>query len=412
MSEKLTICFNPWMIFHDNDDYDDVISQIAERGFNCIRIESGAGIVWDKNGNVREDVLILPPFGKYTEDTTYKVMVEKKRINVLDRLLRVCKAAKKQNVKVILSCWFFLHTNWFLEDADVEPIYALSTEEKMSHFADDLSRILDVLQKEGLKDIIAFAEIFNEFEGLPFAGNYGPLSVEAATGLRILHEKEIEKLKKNHPDTLFAFDTSRPTIISDLIPRNIDVLNFHSYFLWPIYHEFEKGLIKGQLEDLKDIPPETRYFLKDEILSVKEISESMGHCRAKSWPRRISLYSSVDEQKENELAMFLDSKLKENFEFYRKRLYDGFDKIVQTHDAVVPNSRLVMGEGATYCSLPTLTFERDSQYFWTLLKEQMEYANEKGLWGTVIATTHGPERNAAWESCKNLYIELNKIFLK
>lgn len=71
-----------------------------------------------------------------------------------------------------------------------------------------------------------------------------------------------------------------------------------------------------------------------------------------------------------------------------------------------------MGEGATYCASTTLTFERDSQYFWLLLKEQMEYANEIGLWGTLIATTHAPERSAAWEPCKDLYVELNEMFLR
>ena len=49
------------MIFCEDDDYDNQISQIAERGFNCIRIEDGAGLIWDKDGNVRTDVLIQSP---------------------------------------------------------------------------------------------------------------------------------------------------------------------------------------------------------------------------------------------------------------------------------------------------------------------------------------------------------------
>ena len=79
---------------------------------------------------------------------------------------------------------------------------------------------------------------------------------------------------------------------------------------------------------------------------------------------------------------------------------------------VVPNSRLVMGEGATYCASPTLTFERDSKTFWEMLKNQMRYLNEKGVWGSVITTTHAPERSAAWDACKALYIEANSLFLK
>jgi hypothetical protein len=34
----------------------------------------------------------------------------------MERLLRLCAAAKKHNVKLILSSWFFLHTNWFCEE--------------------------------------------------------------------------------------------------------------------------------------------------------------------------------------------------------------------------------------------------------------------------------------------------------
>jgi len=414
MNEKLTICYNAWMIFNENDDYDDLIFQIADRGFNCIRIESGAGLIWDESGNVREDVLILAPFGKYTKYTTWKVVADNKRINILERLLKLCHAAKKHNVKVILSSWFFLHTNWFLEEADKERIYALSTEGKMSYFADELSRILDVLRKEDLIDIVAFAEIFNEFDGLPFGGEYsGKLTVDEANRLRILHEKEIEKLRKQHPEILFAFDTYTPSVMKELIPRNIDVFNFHSYYLWPIYFEFEKGLVCRSLEEFEEIPAETRYFLKDELVSVKEVIESMDNFRSgEAWPRRISLYLSIDKQKENELTMFLDNKLKENMEHYRKRFRDAIDKIMSTHNEIVPNSRLVMGEGPTYCASPTLAFERDSQHFWKILKEQMEYANEKGLWGTVIATTHAPERTVAWEPCKDLYVELNRAFLK
>ena len=55
MNEKLTICFNPWMIFNQNDDYDSEIEEIAKRGFNCIRLEDGAGLLWDRDGNVRTD---------------------------------------------------------------------------------------------------------------------------------------------------------------------------------------------------------------------------------------------------------------------------------------------------------------------------------------------------------------------
>ena len=79
----------------------------------------------------------------------------------------------------------------------------------------------EVSKKEELIDIIAFAEIFNEFDGLPFAGEYRGIADDKARELRALHEKELDKLKKAHPDILFAFDTWTPRVnpeISDASP--------------------------------------------------------------------------------------------------------------------------------------------------------------------------------------------------
>lgn len=409
---KLTICYNAWMIYSKNDDYDNLVGQITERGFNCIRIDDGAGLLWDKDGNARSDVLIRNPFGKYARFTSYNVIVDKKRLNLLERFLRVCASAKKHNVRLILSSWFFLHTNWFLEESENERLFALSTEEKISFFADELNRILDLLKRENLIDVVAFAEIFNEFDGLPFAGGYThSLSADDAKVLRELHEREIEKLKKKHPDILFAFDTWTPNVMEEIIPRNIDVLNFHFYYAWPIYFAFQKDLIKPSLEEL-DIPEDTRYYLKDNIVKVSDIMKEMKSIRTGlDWPARISLYSSIDEAKEDELTKLLDNELKDNFEEYMQKLYNGTEKLIATHNKIVPKSRIVMGEGATYCASPTLTFERDSKAFWDMLKKQMSYFNEKNFWGSVITTTHAPERVAAWEPCKSLYLEANKLFL-
>lgn len=412
-TDKLTICYNAWMIYSKNDDYDTLVGEIAERGFNCIRVDDGAGLLWDKDGNVRNDVLISSPFGKYTKFTTYHVIADNKRLNLMERLLRLCAAAKKHNVKLVLSSWFFLHTNWFCEERDVEPLFQLTTEEKMSFFADELSRILDVLKEENLIDVVAFAEIFNEFDGLPFAGEYkNDFPADEALKLRDMHEKEIDKLKEKHPDILFAFDTWTPNVKDEIVPRNIDVLNFHSYYMWPVYFVFQKDLVQGTLEE-PEIPDDTRYYLKDELVSVKDIATEMKKVRTgKDWPRRISLYASIDPEKEDELTELLDKELKENFDYYKNRLLDAVSRITATRDRVAPSSKLVMGEGATYCASPTLQFERDSKAFWEMLKFQMAYFKEKGFWGTVVTTTHAPERTIAWDGCKDLYIEANKLFLE
>ena len=408
--EKLTICYNAWMIFGKNDDYDTLVGEIAERGFNCIRIEDGAGLLWDREGKPREKVPIASPFGKYTKYTTYNVMVEKEELNLLERLLRIFAAAKKHGVKVALSSWFFLHTNWFCREEDKDWLFAMSDEEKISFFSDALSRILDLLRERGYIDLVAFAEIFNEFDGLPFVGEYKAISEEAANRFRLLHEAELARLKKRHPDVLFAFDTWTPGVRDELIPRNIDVLNFHWYYAWPLYEVFQKEVIQWSLEE-PEIPAETAYFLKKERISVADIAGEMGKLRTGlEWPRRISLYSSVDPEKEGELTALLDRELRDNLDHYLTRLHRGVDTICETHRRVVPHSKLVMGEGNTYCASPTLAFERDSETFWNMISLQMEYLRDKGLWGSVI-TTHAPGRTAAWGPRKESYRAANRIFL-
>lgn len=412
-NEKLTICFHPWLIFNENENFSSLLDEIKERGFNTIRIEDGAGLIWDKNGNIREDVLISLPFGKYSKHTTFKTLVNGKRINVLERLLAVCRAAKERGIKVILSSWFYLHTNWFCEESDIAHLFEISTEEKLSYFADELSRILDVLRQEDLIDIVAFAEIFNEFDGLPFVTeDYRGLDNETANRFRPLHEKGIDKLKTKHPDILFAFDCWTPRVNPNLIPRNIDVLNFHCYYLWSVYNIFQRNIIKRNFEDLV-IPEDIRYYLKEELITVTDIMNEIGVLRTgKDWPGRISLYASIDDKKEAELTELLDSELIKNYDDYLKKLNSSLEDILKTHREVVPNARLVMGEGATYCASPALTFERDSKYFWNLMKEQMVILAKKGLWGSIITTTHAPEKqHLAWDACKDLCLEANKLFL-
>jgi hypothetical protein len=212
-----------------------------------------------------------------------------------------------------------------------------------------------------------------------------------------------------------AIDLIKNYFNSELIPRNVDVFNFHCYYLWDIYDEFEKDVVQWSLDE-PVIPEETRYFLKDEIVSVKEVADAMGadaEAGLKTgldWPRRISLYVSIDEKKQDELSAFLDSKLKEKNEFFREKMHTGIERGLETHKKTVPDSKIVLGEGATYCASPTLSFERDSESFWNIINEQMVYLREKGYYGSVTSTTHSPNRISAWEPCKERYVLANKIF--
>ena len=91
-------------------------------------------------------------------------------------------------------------------------------------------------------------------------------------------------------------------------------------------------------------------------------------------------------------------------------MHTGIECGLETHKKTVPESKIVLGEGATYCASPTLSFERDSESFWSIINEQMAYLREKGFYGSVTSTTHSPNRISAWEPCKDRYVIANNIF--
>ena len=148
------------------------------------------------------------------------------------------------------------------------------------------------------------------------------------------------------------------------------------------------------------------------LQSIRDKQKEMKTIRTGlDWPRRISLYASIDEKKEAELSALLDRELTENYGRYLESFYAGIDRLLAVHEKTVPDSRIVMGEGVSCCASPIMTFERDSGAFWKLIGNQMAYFNRQGFWGSVVATTHAPERTPAWSACRDLYREVNGVFL-
>ena len=51
------------------------------------------------------------------------------------------------------------------------------------------------------------------------------------------HEEAIAWLKERHPQILFAYDTYNVRPDLRQIPGNLEVFNFHNYFMWHVYRE-------------------------------------------------------------------------------------------------------------------------------------------------------------------------------
>ena len=419
-NEKLTISFPIWGIFGVEPgniyyDWDKVMPEFVERGFNCIRLETGHGLLTDLQGNPINELTYYAPFGKYTKSVRQlNCVADKGIINFRERLLEIFRAADKYGVKVILSSWFYIHTYWFFEESVTSPLLTLTVEDKIAHFAKDLDIILTLLEENHLIHCVAFAELFNEMNYMPSLnppiGTIATCSKKHALSIRTAHEAAIDMLRQKHPTVKMAHDVSSPYFRTDLVPRNIDVLNFHSYFLWNAYQAFEQNCVTDNLDE-PNIPPSLSQYLNMAITNDDIIDAMPGAYinTVYSWVSRPRLYADIAADKLDAVGQLIENEMVKNYNQYLARMKSNVDRIVAVRDSVVPNAELVMGEGVTYCASTELTFEEHSDVYWSFIEEQAKYLREKGFLGTVVRTTSGPE-DPSWDCCKDKYIKMNRLF--
>lgn len=406
--EKMTISFWIWGMFDDGGIYHDLdakMRELKERGFNTIRTESCAGLLRKPNGTPRGRIKIHRPFGDYGKIIRQMDILRRDiEFDAEESILRFFRAAKRNEVKIIISSWYFLHTNWFVDEEINNEIFELTTKEKFEYFTREYDFILTLLEENDLTDALAFYEIFNEFDNIYFAKDGGSDTV------RELHEKSIEALKAKHPWAMAAYDISGSPMDEEIVPRNIDYLNFHCYYLWRLYDAFENGSVNSSCDE-PEYKPETRQFL-GKLITVKEIIKARPNNvrTGTDWNVRAALYNSIDPEKIPQLEKLLEASLEKDSGIFLEKLRVSIETIRKQRDKVVPGAKLVMGEGATYCYSNKLLFEEHSDLYWEILKKQAELLNKANFVGTVVRTISGPE-DPSWEMRKESYKEINKIFL-
>ncbi len=401
-----------------NSIFNDLGVRMAEtvgRGFNCIRTEGGAGITHDAEGRPRGELefyAALPGHDHFTRELQH---MTGGRIDMLRRLIELCTVAKRYNVKLILSSWYYLHTFWFTDKKLTAELLGLPLEKRFMVFARGLDRILETLKERDLIDVIAFAEIFNEVDGYEFRGGYeatNPTS-EYLNGIRLLHEESLGFLRTRHPDVLFAVDTMRPDTLLDVIPRNAQVWNFHSYYLWPVYGVFEQGLMRADV-DLND--PATyaavRRFLRPDVVPFQTVVDSRaGRPPLKEdWYRRIWLYRNLDPNAMPELERLLQEHLEKNIDRFKQRATDAAEQAVKVRDELFPGIPLVLGEGASYCADHRLRWEERSDAYWEVVEHAARTWREHGFWGAVARTNSGPT-DPVWHEYPERLQRANAVFL-
>lgn len=407
LPKRLTISFPIWGLFDThNGDYHDLdlfVKGHKERGFNCIRLEGGAGLTHDLNGNLRGPIKIVAPYGKYSTNRQAFVFGGEGDCDVMARLITLCEACQKYDVYLILSSWYFLHTYWYMENSINEELMAAAPEDLFMQFARLLHYTLAELEKRGLTDRIAMAEIFNEVPAVPgFIGELKNVDV-SAIDFTAKHAEALHWLRQQHPDLIFAVDSDN---LSDeeiaKIPDTLQAFNGHNYFLWGVYG--------GTLENGE--PARDDFFLGqhtyEEMVNSREGLLPLPPSSA-GWYDRMAKCNDLDLTKIPELEEHLTARLAEHRDQFLERL-DAFCKGYKKVMARFPGIPLVCGEGVTYCSVKELLWEEKSDEYWEIVKIAMMKYKELGLWGTVVKTCCGPE-DPCWELCKDRLRELNEMFL-
>ena len=417
--DHLTICFWMWALFNSvsDDDYpafcEKVMREIKERGFNCVRMDDGAGLICDTKEVPRGPINWHRPVGPYQGG---RQNPGEGSGSIAKRLLVFCKAAEKYNIQFFFSSWYYMHTNWHLEEAiNAELFEALPTvADKIQYFTEEHNRILKLLRENNLLHVVAFVELCNEFDIMKyvFTGN-GGITPEEAAEWRPLLEDAYNCMKTRNPELLFAYDSYTPRTLKNLVPRNVDILNFHYYYMWgALYGMFDK-MVKPVKHDL-EYPPDIAYYLRKDRLHYEDIvRERTRYTKirtAHEWTQRMVLYNSLDPEKIPELEKRLAGIFDENHDNFIQSLKDGVAAVIKLRDEILPGAPIVMGEGTSCCTSEKVLFEEHSDKFWKLLEQQALYLREQGLWGTVVRTGSAPV-DISWNMRAESFRKVNMLFL-
>jgi len=399
--ERLAISFwnfgllstGPNSLFHALETH---MAETVQRGFNCIRTECGTGITHDAEGRPRGELEFYPVLPGHDHFTRELQHVRGGRVDLLKRLIELCRVAKRYNVKLILSSWYYLHTFWFTDKNVTAELLGLPLEGRFMYFARGLDRILGELKQRGLADTIANAEIFNE------VGDSGRLHAEA-----------LDFLQTRHPDIRFSLDTASAFIDPEIVPRNAQVWTFHSYYLWGVYSIFEQGLVFGDT-DLNDPPvyAPVRPFLRRDLVSFQAILDSREGRPpiAQNWFRRIWLYRNLDPNAMPELERMLQEHLEKNIDEFKQKATEAVKHAVKLRDELLPGVPLMLGEGASYCADHRFRWEERSDAYWEVVEHAARAYREHGLWGAVARTNSGPT-DPVWQEYPERLRRANAVFL-
>jgi len=429
LPNKLTISF--WFLNHfmgagKGDFYHDLEKRIIElkaRAFNTIRLDAGIGLCYDKNGVPRGTVEFHEVFPGYSA-IMRQMNCKGGQCDVLKKLLELFALAKKHDVYVILSNWFYLHTNWYISDEIKKAMFAIPAAERLMYMAKEYGKIIDLLIEKNLHTQIAFVEVTNESDGGAIWGAFKNATAtsagnqEAAAStmhrFRELHEDAIAYLRGKYPFLLIAGDTAGAGTPVDMLPRNMQIWNYHTYYLWGLYtHSYEMPLRAPDFDLANPYKyPMLREFMRNKLVSFDEIFKS-ANCDASietGWVKRVWLYYNTDKDKLNMLDDWFKQKFIETMDVYKEKVVTSFLKAMEVKTKHFPDIPLVIGESASYCAHVDFRWEEKSDEYWALNEFTTRLAKKNNYWGYMARTNSGPE-DPVWHEFPERLRHINELFL-
>jgi hypothetical protein len=310
LPDRLAICFYVWSwIFEDAyADLDKAMRETKERGFNCVRVDTGALLAHDQQGKPR-GVIRIRPWIEDWNNVPYPLRAQE--VDVLERVLELFRVADKHDMTVICTSWLYQDLVTQLADPVLHAeIIAIPYKDRIMELARQHDRLVTLLKERGLAHRIAFVEVLNEAEFSPlFVPKTAPtapptfeefarwtwpeLADKAASAQEF--SRAVRHLRERHRDILFTMDYAWSGSLDDLWAPDSQLVDFH------YYHGLLNKLFKlldfpmDREPDL-DARPELRRFLVPNPSSWLEFREKVRHLRhvGAFWHTASWLYHNLD----------------------------------------------------------------------------------------------------------------------
>lgn len=390
------------------DDLDRCMRKMKERGFNCLRAETGLNWAFRMDGTPRGPMEFCPWIVGHGWNLSSVNAKGGGRHDVLERLILLLELAKKHDIYVILTSWEYQDSSWFVADPAIrQEVYAVPPDARFMHLARQFDRLLCLLKGKGLHRNIAFVEIHNEPDASEFPAGDGIFQSVAclAETSRCLHEEAICFLRARHSDVLVSADLTTHNYA--LTPDNAQVFDQHVYAGYEWYTQALYGQTVNHPQFDPHQPRKTeplRSLLREDFVPWDEYMKPAQNIRT-PWRARHWLYDNLDNTK-------WDAWVAARYAEWEARIRERAKQYFAADAAEALRRGLpqVFDEGGLFYPPRLSRFELSPKGL-EVLELMADLAIQYNYWGFMPGTYCGPE-HLIWDENPEWLRKTNERFQK